>query len=219
MYFVSSQFGRIPGIQGLFVACLMAGSLSTISSTMNAVAASTLQDIVKPYRKWKSLKWKNRTMIEKDAWDTTLSRIISCVFGVLATLSAFIVPYFGSFVVITSIVSSVFSGPLTAVYILGMMLRRTNAWGAFCGLVAGCGIGVFIVAGPIIAEQLDLEPLPVHKISFIWYPSVNFFTTLIVGVVASELFRFLKPSLIKKVDPSLLVVALRPKHRMIKPAV
>ncbi|XP_070543775.1 sodium-coupled monocarboxylate transporter 1-like [Ptychodera flava] len=140
----------------------MAGSLSTISSTMNAVAASTLQDIVKPWRKWKSVKWKTRP-VKKDAWDTTLSKIISCVFGVFATLTAFLVPYFGSFVVITSIVSSVFSGPLTAVYILGMMLRRTNAWGAFCGLVAGCGIGVFIVAGPIIAEQLDLEPLPIHK--------------------------------------------------------
>ncbi|XP_070543773.1 sodium-dependent multivitamin transporter-like [Ptychodera flava] len=215
MSFVSSQFGRIPGVQGLFVASLMAGSLSTISSSVNAVAASILQDIVKPWRKWKSVQWKTRA-VEKDDWDTTLSKIISCVFGVLATLTGFLVPYFGSLVVITSIVVSVFSGPLTAVYILGMMLRRTNAWGTFCGLVAGCGIGLFIVAGPIVAVQLDLEPLPIHKISFMWYSSVIFFTTFIVGVVASELFRFLKPSLIKEVDPLLLVVALRPKHRKIK---
>ncbi|XP_070543682.1 uncharacterized protein [Ptychodera flava] len=84
--------------------------------------------------------------------------------------------------------------------------------GTFIGLVFGFALGVFISAGQVVAEQLNVEPLPIQRISFIWYPGVNFFTTLVVGVVTSEIANCIKPSLIKPVDPVLLAVFLRPKH-------
>ncbi|XP_070542899.1 sodium-dependent multivitamin transporter-like isoform X3 [Ptychodera flava] len=157
MYFVSSQFGSIPGIQGVFVACLFAGALSSISSGLNAVAACILQDVVKPWREWRG------TATVNDARDTTISKVMNCVFGVLATLVGFLVPYLGSFVTIANILSGVFGGPILSVFVMGMFLPRTNAWGTFIGLLTGFGFGVFISAGPIVAEQLSLEVLPIQK--------------------------------------------------------
>ncbi|XP_070541611.1 sodium-dependent multivitamin transporter-like isoform X2 [Ptychodera flava] len=211
MYFVSSQFGRIPGMQGLFVACLFAGALSTISSGLNGTAACFLQDIVKPWRKLRADKRKTSVTVN-DAWDTKLSKILSCVFGVLATLIGFLVPYLGSLVVISNIVGSVFGGPIVATFVMGMFLTRTNSWGAFTGLVFGFALGVFISAGPIVAEQLNIEPLPIQRISFIWYSAVTFTATLIVGVVVSEIARCIKPSLLKRVDSSLLILMLRRRY-------
>ncbi|XP_070542477.1 sodium-dependent multivitamin transporter-like [Ptychodera flava] len=76
MYFISSQFGQIRGMQGLFVACLFAGALSSVSSGLNATVACILQDVIKPWRQWRSEKTINRVQ-KNDAWDTQLSKILS----------------------------------------------------------------------------------------------------------------------------------------------
>ncbi|XP_070542478.1 sodium-dependent multivitamin transporter-like [Ptychodera flava] len=211
MYFISSQFGQIRGIQGLFVACLFAGALSSVSSGLNATVACILQDVIKPWRQWRSEKTGNQVQMN-DAWDTKLSKIMSCVLGVLATLIGFLVPYLGSFVEISNLLFGVFAGPLIGIYIMGMFFPRTNTWGATIGLVVGFSFGVFIGAGSIVAREFNMELLTIQKISFMWYSTVNFLVTLIVGVVASEIARCVKPSLVRPVEPSLLVVALRPRH-------
>ena len=40
--------GGYPGLSGLFVAGIFSGSLSTVSSAINSLAAVTLEDYVKP---------------------------------------------------------------------------------------------------------------------------------------------------------------------------
>ncbi|XP_070541704.1 sodium-coupled monocarboxylate transporter 1-like [Ptychodera flava] len=127
MFFVSSQFGQIPGMQGLFVACLFAGALSTISSGLSAIVACILQDIIKPWRKWRSERTKILSTAT-DAWDTKMSKVLNCVFGLLGTLVAFLVPYLGSFVTISNILGGVFGGPVLAIFVMGMFIPRTNSW-------------------------------------------------------------------------------------------
>ncbi|XP_070575243.1 sodium-dependent multivitamin transporter-like isoform X2 [Ptychodera flava] len=51
VYFISTLFGSIPGIQGLFVAALFAGALSSVSSGLNSMIAVTLEDMMKPWRR------------------------------------------------------------------------------------------------------------------------------------------------------------------------
>ncbi len=41
--------GSVPGLSGLFLACLFSGTLSTISGGMNSMAAVTWEDILKHY--------------------------------------------------------------------------------------------------------------------------------------------------------------------------
>ena len=45
-YFVLDQMSYLTGLPGLFVACIMSGALSTVSSGLNAMAAVTWQDFV-----------------------------------------------------------------------------------------------------------------------------------------------------------------------------
>lgn len=45
-YFIMSVMGNIPGVAGLFVACLYAGTLSTVSSGLNSLAAVTYEDFL-----------------------------------------------------------------------------------------------------------------------------------------------------------------------------
>ena len=46
--FVTDTMGGYPGLSGLFVAGIFSGSLSTVSSAINSLAAVTLEDYVKP---------------------------------------------------------------------------------------------------------------------------------------------------------------------------
>lgn len=41
--------GEYPGVPGLFVAGIFSGALSTVSSGVNSLAATTLEDFVKGY--------------------------------------------------------------------------------------------------------------------------------------------------------------------------
>ncbi|XP_077991459.1 sodium-dependent multivitamin transporter-like [Glandiceps talaboti] len=208
MFFVSSTFGKVPGLQGMLVACLLAGALSSVSSGLSAATACTLQDVIKPWRKWRAGK-TNSVVMEDDAWDTKLSKMLNCGFGIMATLFGFLVPFLGSFMQISNILGGVFGGPMLGTFVLGMLLPRTNTWGAISGLLSGFAVGVFISGGSIVAEQLGTEPLTINKVSFLWYSTINLSVTVLVGVIVSEIVRCVKPSERKTVDPSLLVMQLR----------
>jgi sodium-dependent multivitamin transporter 6 len=47
-YFTTDVLADFPGITGLFLACLYSGTLSTISSGLNSIAAVVWTDFIKP---------------------------------------------------------------------------------------------------------------------------------------------------------------------------
>lgn len=49
LYFVMDLLKSLPGLPGLFVACLFSGSLSTISSAFNSLATVTMEDLIQPW--------------------------------------------------------------------------------------------------------------------------------------------------------------------------
>ncbi|XP_078001019.1 sodium-dependent multivitamin transporter-like [Glandiceps talaboti] len=211
VYFVSDKLGHIPGLQGLFVSCLFAGALSSISSGLNALVAVVLRDIIIPWRRWRS-KSTGRTLEENDESDTILTKILTFVFGLISTGLGFGVPHFGTFVVIMSALTGITSGPLLGAFTLGMAYPRANTWGTFIGVIVGTGFGLWVEIGAILIKDGSIYPLPVYKISFAWYVCMTWLVTLILGIVISEIVRCISPSERKKVvDPKLLLVCLRPK--------
>ncbi|KAI5625727.1 sodium/iodide cotransporter, partial [Silurus asotus] len=48
-YFVLDIFRELPGFPGLFLACAYGGTLSTVSTSINAMAAVTMEDLLKPF--------------------------------------------------------------------------------------------------------------------------------------------------------------------------
>ena len=49
-HFVADQLGHVPGLGGLFIACVLSGALSTISSSLNSLAAVTWEDFFRDSR-------------------------------------------------------------------------------------------------------------------------------------------------------------------------
>ncbi|CAF2467834.1 unnamed protein product [Rotaria sp. Silwood2] len=65
--FVMETFSRFPGLTGLFIAAVMSGSLSSISSGVNSIAAVIMEDI------WKTLA-PNR--VPSDELQTTIAKFM-----------------------------------------------------------------------------------------------------------------------------------------------
>ncbi|KAJ8277413.1 hypothetical protein GJAV_G00074900 [Gymnothorax javanicus] len=115
-YFVLDIFEDYPGFPGLFLACAFSGTLSTASTSINAMAAVTMEDLLKPHL----ANMSQRRLI-------LLSKALSFLYGVgcitVAALSSLMDwgVLQGSFVVM-----GVVSGPLLGVFVLGMFAPSTN---------------------------------------------------------------------------------------------
>ncbi|XP_070579122.1 sodium-coupled monocarboxylate transporter 1-like [Ptychodera flava] len=125
VYFISSKFGNIPGIQGLFVACLFAGTLSSVSSSLNAMTAITLEDFIKPYRAWKARR-HGTTKYQNDQRDTVMSKILTCVYGIAGIGLAFLASTLGSLLVLGFTVLGITGAPILGTFGVGMMYKRAN---------------------------------------------------------------------------------------------
>nr|XP_046248167.1 sodium/iodide cotransporter [Scatophagus argus] len=136
-YFVLDIFRSHPGFPGLFLACAYSGTLSTASTSINAMAAVTVEDLLRPHL----LHMTQKKLV-------LISKGLSLLYGVscmtIAALSSFLDwgVLQGSFTVM-----GVVSGPLLGVFILGMFVSATNKLGAFLGIFAGFCVSLWLAVG------------------------------------------------------------------------
>ncbi|XP_072031409.1 sodium-coupled monocarboxylate transporter 1-like [Amphiura filiformis] len=218
IYRVSQQFGHIPGYQGLFIACIFAGSLSTVSSGLNSLTAVTLVDIIKPWRHWRARRsyspdtrqHEGRNDEEQDKRDTKLTKVLTVVYGIVCIGLAFLASKLGSLFSMTIAIFGALGGPLLGTFLLGMLYKRANSRGALAAAIAGASFRLWMVIGRFIhLNNLD-EAFPLYRVSFLWYSTFTLLVTLSVGITASEIIRLLFPGeRTKTVDDLLLVTFLR----------
>ncbi|XP_071796687.1 sodium-dependent multivitamin transporter-like isoform X2 [Asterias amurensis] len=240
VYFVSMEFGKIPGIQGLFVACLFAGTLSTVSSGLNALAAVTLMDIIRPWRGGSKSRAESTVSEEittnateststlnstqsavavnqaQDRCDTVISKLLTAGYGVVSIALAFIASKLGSLVKMANTVLGGIGGPLLGVFSLGMLYRRANTGGALIGMLVGFYLSLWVTIGAAINQDengnVKEDAFALYRISFMWYSAFTSLATFVVGVIVSEIIRCSIPDeRYKRVDPLLLATFLRPK--------
>ncbi|XP_067452778.1 sodium/iodide cotransporter isoform X2 [Thunnus thynnus] len=136
-YFVLDIFKHHPGFPGLFLACAYSGTLSTASTSINAMAAVTMEDLLRP----RLLHMSQKKLI-------LISKGLSFLYGVgcitVAALSSFLDwgVLQGSFTVM-----GVVSGPLLGVFILGMFVPATNRLGAYSGILVGFCVSLWLAVG------------------------------------------------------------------------
>ncbi|XP_034003484.1 sodium/iodide cotransporter [Trematomus bernacchii] len=136
-YFVLDIFKNHPGFPGLFLACAYSGTLSTASTSINAMAAVTMEDLLRP----RLVHMTQKKLI-------LISRGLSLLYGVgcitVAALSSLLDlgVLQGSFTVM-----GVVSGPLLGVFILGMFFPATNRLGAFSGIFVGYCVSLWLAVG------------------------------------------------------------------------
>ena len=103
---------HIPGLAGLCVAGIFSGSLSTVSSAINSLAAVTLEDYLKPVFK---ISESNTTLILK---------ILALLYGIICIGLAFLADVLGTGVLQASLtIFGVVGGPLLGLFTLGVLCR------------------------------------------------------------------------------------------------
>ncbi|XP_045051761.1 sodium/iodide cotransporter [Desmodus rotundus] len=145
-------FEDLPGVPGLFLACAYSGTLSTASTSINAMAAVTVEDIIKP--QLPSLTPRRLMIISKG-----LSLIYGSACLAIAALSSLVGDGVlqGSFTVM-----GVLSGPLLGAFTLGMFLPACNTPGVLSGLLAGLTLSLWVAVGttlyPPTAKSMGVLP-------------------------------------------------------------
>uniref|UniRef100_A0A3Q1FTL4 Solute carrier family 5 member 8 n=1 Tax=Acanthochromis polyacanthus TaxID=80966 RepID=A0A3Q1FTL4_9TELE len=134
-FLVMDILGDYPGLPGLFVAAAYSGSLSTVSSSINALAAVTVEDLIKPYRNIseKHLSW--------------ISKGLSFLYGVLCIGMAGLASVMGGILQATISIFGIIGGPLLGLFTLGIVCPCANSKGALSGLVSGLVVSLWLGIG------------------------------------------------------------------------
>ncbi|CAF4198143.1 unnamed protein product [Rotaria sp. Silwood2] len=216
-YFIMDALGNKKGIPGLFLACVFSGSLSTISSGLNSLAAVIIEDVYKGLM-------RRQLSNEQQGF---ISKIFSVVVGVAVVLLTYIVSYLGSVINAAISLSSTLCGPIMGVFFLGFFFPQANRVGALAGFFASLALQIWIFVGVQLtknqrsnnrlplslvnctdinvsklmmmnttkaAEVIKPNPLlDLYSVSHMWYTPIAVGTVLIVGIIVSYLSRPLKP--------------------------
>ncbi|XP_063002941.1 sodium/iodide cotransporter [Elgaria multicarinata webbii] len=139
-YLVLDIFEEYPGVPGLFLACAYSGTLSTASTSINAMAAVTVEDLIKP--NLPHLSPRKLTLISKG---------LSLIYGTACITVAALSSLLGGGVLQGSFtVMGVISGPLLGAFILGMFVPLCNTVGVFSGLGMGFALSFWVAVGGTI---------------------------------------------------------------------
>ncbi|WNM13637.1 sodium:solute symporter family transporter [Mesomycoplasma ovipneumoniae] len=171
------------GLSGLIIAAVFAASQSTISSSMNSLVNVIVSDFIQPIRKFrKKAPIKDRIML-------IISKILITFFGIQGMLVAFLLTYSGQtnlFDLFLAIVG-LFGVPIGAIYMLGILTRRTNSFGAVLGISVAFITALFLWI--FTNKRLVPENLVIQFASE-YVALISFFLTIIFGYFGSLVYTF-----------------------------
>ena len=201
-YYVIKSLSQYPGLSGLFVAGIFSGSLSSVSSFVNSLAAVTLEDYVKPYF------FKGKIVNEKTS--AKISKSLALLFGLLGVTLTYPIEQMAGLLQASLTIFGVVGGPLLLLFTLGMCCCWCNSKGALIGFFTSLFISLWIGFGSLFYVKPP-SPLPlsteeciyttnltvkstgnddvffIYKISYLWYGGFSLAIGLIVALIISYL--------------------------------
>nr|CAB3266303.1 sodium-coupled monocarboxylate transporter 1 [Phallusia mammillata] len=142
-YLVMDILSKFPGLPGLFVCSALSGSLSTISSGLNAMAAVALEDFIKPYKRLSS----RVTLL--------LSKMLVVLFGAACIATVVLAANLGEIFQAAASVNAVVLGPSLALFTMGWGFPWINSWGAMVGMTSGVMGASWCLVGKQIHPPLE----------------------------------------------------------------
>jgi len=172
-YYVMHALPR--GLSGLIIAGIFAAAMSSMDSGINCLSTVVINDFVRPLRRTAAT----------EARDLRLARILTLVFGTLATVVAFFASSIGDLVKTSQTFLGLFTGPVLALFLLGILTKR----GSFAGWIAGVSV----------ALPTTLWVQRATAVHFVYYFPISFLITIAVAAAVAVFF----PT--KKVNPALTI--------------
>jgi SSS family transporter len=176
------------GLSGLIIAAILAAAMSTLSSSINSLASSTMMDIYKP-------SWGKASSPEKDL---RVSRLITLLWGLILTGSATIFAILqtqskGERPAVVELglgIASYTYGGLLGAFLLGILSKKTDRTDAAIGFFSGLIALLFLVEGPV----QDLLPGQGLTIAWPLYTLIGSAVVVVVGHLSHLLRRGIRPS-------------------------
>jgi len=156
---------RLPhGISGLLIAAILAAAMSNLSAALNSLSSSSILDFYARFRPQAEEKKKMR-----------LSRMATFIWGlVLFALAVIALHKVGRVVEVGLQIASVAYGALLGVFLLGVLTRRANQYGAMLGMVCGFALELYLWLGT--------------QVPWTWWVMLGTIVTFAAGWLASAAF-------------------------------
>jgi len=146
------------GLSGLVVAAIFAAALS---SSLNSIAATAVNDLYRPFAKGRS----DAHLVKVAGWLTVIVGIVQIVVAIAFMSSG------ESALGLALSVASLINGPILGVFLVGTFLRRAREIHALTGMATSIVLMLYILLGT--------------KIAWTWYALIGSLTTLGVAFLAS----------------------------------
>ena len=154
------------GMLGLSLVALLAAAMSSLDSVINSLSAVSMEDFVK------STSWGNTLSDQQELW---LCRCFTIIWGGMAVLGSFWVGDIASTVIVAvNKIGSVTNGPVLAVFVIGLLSRKTTG----TGVVLGFFVGIFV---NIALWQLA------PNVSWLWWNVFGFAGTFLTALLVAQL--------------------------------
>jgi SSS family transporter len=146
------------GLSGLVVAAIFAAALS---SSLNSIAATAVNDLYRPFAKDRD-----------DRHFLRVASILTVIVGIVQIAVAIAVKDVGQSALTQALaVAGLINGPILGVFLVGTFVKRANETAALTGMIVSIGLMLFVYFGT--------------KTAFPWYPVIGSLTTLAVASVVS----------------------------------
>jgi len=149
------------GISGLLITAVFAAAMSSMDSGINSIATVVIHDFTKGVKN-----------------EVRLARIITVALGILATGLAFYVSTIDGILKAFFSFMGMFSAPVLALFLMGVLTRKGNFKGWLIGL------GASIVVSIWIQNYTEIHEL--------YYFPFSFAMSFIIGLIASRFFQSLE---------------------------
>lgn len=232
--YVMDMLAAYPGVPGLFIAGIFSAGLSTISATVNSLAAVILEDFIKPLCRLRDTEITAKGSI-------IVSKILAVVVGAACIALAFIGQHLGGLLQAALTIFGVVGGPVFGMFTLGMFTRSANQRGAVVGLLISLVFSLWIGFGqpkppiPNKVHDTSCTAIPLYdyrepstfeyqqpsvdsyfylyRISYMWYCPLGSTISFLVGWIASWISNLIFGRESRELDPDLFVAVLAKQIR------
>jgi SSS family transporter len=181
--------GLPTGLSGLLLAGIIAAAMSTLSSTVNSLASSSLMDIFRSF---------SGTTVD-EARSLLTSRLLTLIWGaVLIGFASLFEDTDNAVVELGLTIASYTYGGLLGVFLLGILVRKSNQSDALLAFAVTIVSMILIVFGlwhststgwqfnfnPTDAEIVELDLV---SIAWPWYPVIGSAITVAIGALTTVL--------------------------------
>jgi SSS family transporter len=156
-----------PGLSGLVVAAIFAAALS---SSLNSIASTAINDLYKPFA---------RGITEQKL--VRIAGVLTIIIGIIQIAVAILFMQTGESALNLALsVASLINGPILGVFLVGTFLKRADETAALIGMIVSSALMLYI----LLAFN-SIVPGP--KVAWPWYALIGSLTTLAISFAASIL--------------------------------